>query len=149
MGTARNEVSGFGWKSSARSNNHICRRVGRWRASGSCARHRFQPGGPDALEDQFILPQAGLESHLQRRAQADRRSGFHAPELSPRELATRVTDAERKHPSIARSRHTKHRRVPYHAAEMVLEVSARWRTCQSKDATTIAQLTTEPSAGHR
>ena len=79
--------------------NPICRRVGRWRRLGSSSKFyrwydRYQAGGPEALEDRSSTPKQvwnRIPDEVRKRI-VD--LALDAPELSPRELATRFTDRE-------------------------------------------------------
>ena len=89
------------WRSSSSSSNPICRFGGRWSRSES-QDPRFidgaifiQTGGPEALDDRSPRP-----DRVWNRIPDDVRArivtlALDEPELSPRELAVRFTDAER------------------------------------------------------
>jgi putative transposase len=68
---------------------------------------RYRSGGPEALERPIAETETDLEPHSGRIRERIVQLALDEPELSPRELATRFTDAEaissRRHRSIARS----------------------------------------------
>ena len=101
MGTARNEVSGFGQLEIIRlvEQSHLparrtLERLGILRSTFYRRYDRYQAGGPEALEDRLSMPRQVWNRIPDEVRERIVDPALDAPELSPRELATRFTDKE-------------------------------------------------------